>query len=92
MTPPVQTLLNYEAPVLADDGTAFRACARGRLRDDGLWEGWFELTSIPTGAVLATERETTQPNLTDLEYWATGISHVYLEGALRRAVARTYAA
>lgn len=92
MSPPAQKLMDYEEPVVADDGTAFRACARGRLRDDGLWEGWFELTSVATGAVRTTERETTQPNLTDLEYWATGISHVYLEGALRRAVARTHAA
>ena len=31
-------------------------------------------------------RETTQPNLTDLEYWAQGLTPVYLEGALRRAL------
>jgi len=32
-------------------------------------------------------RETTQPNLVDLEYWATGLTPVYLDGALRRALA-----
>jgi hypothetical protein len=29
----------------------------------------------------------TQPNLTDLEYWATGLTAVYLEGALERTLA-----
>jgi hypothetical protein len=36
--------------------------------------------------VLRSARETTQPNLTDLEYWAQGLTPVYLEGALRRAL------
>ena len=31
-------------------------------------------------------RETTQPNRRDTEYWATGLTPVYLEGALRRAL------
>src|SRR4029450_11306906 len=31
-------------------------------------------------------REATQPNLTDLRYWATGLTPVYLEGALARAL------
>ena len=37
---------------------------------------------------IATGRETTQPNRTDTEYWATGLSEVYLEGALQRAFDR----
>ncbi len=39
------------------------------------------------GRVLRSARETTQPNLTDLEYWATGLTPVYLEGALERTLA-----
>jgi hypothetical protein len=31
-------------------------------------------------------RETTQPNRTDTEYWATGLGDIYLEGALRRSL------
>ena len=34
---------------------------------------------------MRTQRETTQPNLADLEHWATGLTPVYLDGALRRA-------
>ena len=36
--------------------------------------------------VLRSQRETTQPNLTDLKYWATGLSPVYLEGVLARTL------
>ena len=38
-------------------------------------------------AAVRSGRETTQPNLADLEYWATGLTPVYLEGALKRALA-----
>ena len=59
-----------------------RAC--GRIREDGLWEGWIEFERND-GILMRTERETTQPNRTDLAYWATGLTPVYLEGAFRRA-------
>ena len=39
-----------------------------------------------TEASCATIRETTQPNLTDLTYWATGLTPVYLDGALARTL------
>jgi hypothetical protein len=44
-----------------------------------------EFDAATGGATLSTPRETTQPNLHDLEYWATGLTPVYLQGALRRA-------
>jgi hypothetical protein len=52
---------------------------------DGLWEGWIEFLAT-TGAA-RTERETSQPNRADLMYWAQGLTHTYLEGALTRALA-----
>ena len=36
--------------------------------------------------LIVTERETTQPNHTDVVYWATGLGQIYLEGALTRAL------
>jgi hypothetical protein len=42
--------------------------------------GWFEFLAHDGSAVLRSERETTQPTVADLEYWATGITPVYLEG------------
>ena len=45
-----------------------------------------ELVPIGGGDILRSPRETTQPNRTDAEYWATGLTDVYLEGALQRAL------
>jgi hypothetical protein len=53
---------------------------------DGLWQGWIEFFPLDGGDPIRSGRETTQPNLADAEYWATGLTHVYLEGALRRAL------
>src|SRR5262245_28363581 len=53
---------------------------------DGLWQGWIEFEPVDGGAPIRSSRETTQPNRTDTEYWATGLTPIYLEGALRRAL------
>jgi len=37
--------------------------------------------------VIRSGRETTQPSRDDVMYWATGLTRVYLEGALSRALA-----
>jgi hypothetical protein len=64
----------------------YRARACGRERADGLWEGWIEFDPIDGGETLRSERETTQPNLVDLQYWVTGLSEVYLEGVMARVI------
>ena len=81
-----QTVVQFDTPVVHSSGARYQARACGRERQDGLWEGWIEFENIATGAVLRTVRETTQPNLTDLRYWATGLTPVYLEGALARTL------
>lgn len=80
------TLTDFKTPVAGDGGTLYRARACGRLREDGMWEGWIEFESQKDGSVLRSARETSQPNLTDLEYWATGLTPVYLEGTLKRTL------
>ncbi|HXG17057.1 MAG TPA: hypothetical protein VNK50_12475 [Calidithermus sp.] len=76
------------SPVVAANGAVYRARVWGRRRpDDGLWEGWIEFEPAGGGLpVLRTPRETTQPKLSDLRYWASGLGAVYLEGALARAI------
>jgi hypothetical protein len=81
-----ETLMEYDGPLVASDGKVYRARACGRDRDDGHWEAWFEFESVDGELVWRTPRETTQPNRRDLMYWATGISSVFLEGALQRAM------
>lgn len=52
----------------------------------GMWQGWLEFVPIEGGQPVRSSRETTQPNRQDAEYWATGLTPVYLEGALDRAL------
>lgn len=82
------TLTEYDAALVGSDGLAYEARACGRERPDGTWEGWIEFEALGADTVWRTPRETTQPNLADLLYWATGVSPVYLEGALMRAMER----
>lgn len=81
-----EVLVEFDAAIPSAGGSRYapRACAR--LGDDGLWEGWIEFTNVDSGAVTRTGRETTQPTRNDVMYWATGLSRVYLEGALARAL------
>jgi hypothetical protein len=75
----------YTHRVRGADGTRYRVHAYGERNDLGTWNGW--LVFVPEGGVseLRTDRETTQPERDDLEYWAGGIEPVYLDGALERA-------
>jgi len=82
-----QTLLQYQKPVPAADGRTYEARACGGPMDGGgTWEGWIEFVPVDGGPPLRSPRETTQPNRTNAEYWATGLTPVYLEGALTRAL------
>ena len=81
-----ETLLVYQKPVVGADGISYEARACGAPMTGSTWEAWIEFVPIGGGEPLRSGRETTQPNRTDAEYWATGLSQVYLEGALRRAL------
>ncbi len=79
-----QTLIKFDIPVSHRDGRSYIAMACGRERDNGQWEAWLEFEDVESGEVLRSQRETTQPNQKDAVYWATGLTPVYLEGALDR--------
>ena len=85
MTSTIETLVELPRSLLGTDDSLYDARACGRLRDDGLWEGWIEFVREADGHTWTTDTETTQPNRTDLVYWASGLTPVYLEGAFRRA-------
>ncbi len=84
-----EVLVEFDAVLLGSDGARYapRACAR--VAEGGHWEGWLEFSDLDTGAVIRSGRETTQPSRADTRYWATGLTRVYLEGALARALAPT---
>jgi hypothetical protein len=80
-----EVLVSFDQPVVDELGE-FHARAVGRLGDKGMWEGWVEFTPIDGASeVLVTGVESTQPERQHLEYWATGLTPVFLEGALHRA-------
>jgi hypothetical protein len=70
---------------IRNGATAFDAQACGAPMSDGRWTAWIEFIPVDGGQPLRSPRETTQPNRTDAKYWATGLTPVYLEGALQRA-------
>ena len=81
-----EVLVQFTDPVLADDGSAYVARACGSEMPDGLWQGWIEFLPVGQGEPVRSGRETTQPKREDALYWATGLTAVYLEGALDRAL------
>ena len=81
-----EAFVTFNDTLVAPDGTSFTARACGRPMPDGRWEGWLEFEAADGSEVLRSGRETTQPNRADTVYWATGLTPVYLEGALERAL------
>lgn len=67
-------------------GNVYEVFIYGEPRLDGTWEGWLEFVPLdPVFSSRRTDRETTQPDLAALEYWATGLEPLYLAGAFERA-------
>lgn len=82
-----EVLVQFDTVLTSPAGVRYqpRACARP---SGGVWEGWIEFAPVDgDGDALRTARETEQPNRDDTLYWAQGLTEVYLEGALRRAIA-----
>ena len=79
----------HSTRVKGEDGTTYIVRTYAQERIDGTWEGWLEFH--PTDErkqVLRTEQETSQPNRLAIEYWASGLEPIYLEGAFARAQGR----
>jgi hypothetical protein len=87
-----ETLVEFQEHVISSDGTIYEARACGAPMPGGTWQGWIEFIPINGGEPLRSRRETTQPNRTDTVYWATGLTPVYLEGALQRALDQPFVA
>jgi hypothetical protein len=74
----------FSEKVMDPDGKGHVARVMGNRLPDGKWEGFIVFTG-PGGEKRATSRETLQVDREDLTYWASGLEHVYLEGAFVRA-------
>lgn len=82
-----ELLQKYSTTIVGRDGAEYVVRSYGEERSDGTWTGWLEFESSGPGRrLLRTGQETSQPNRTTIEYWATGLEPVYFEGALERAL------
>jgi hypothetical protein len=84
-----EVLLEFAEPVTSEDGRVFVARACGSEMNAGMWQGWIEFIPVGGGDPLRSARATTQPNRQDTVYWATGLTPVYLDGALQRTLRPT---
>lgn len=80
-----EVLVQFDRPLADEGGDAYVVRVCGGVTEDGTWEGWIEFDPQDGGTTLRTPRETEQPDRANLEYWATGLTVTYLEGALERA-------
>jgi hypothetical protein len=81
-----EVLAEYSNTIVGPDEVRYRAQAVGAPGPDGRWEAWIEFLPLGIDAPIRSPRETTQPNHADAVYWANGLTAVYLEGALTRAL------
>ena len=81
-----EVLAEYGDAVVGGDGKRYVARACGAAVPSGQWHGWLEFVEAESGVAIRSGRETTQPNQVDAVYWASGLTPVYLEGALERAL------
>jgi hypothetical protein len=81
-----EVLMEYSDVIIASGTRRYLARACGAPLPSGQWHGWLEFIDVDSGDALRSRRETTQPNRTDTLYWATGLTAVYLEGSLERAL------
>jgi hypothetical protein len=80
-----EVFMSFDTPV-RDEFGEYHARVVGRQASDRMWEGWLEFVPIDGETdVLVGAVESRQPERHDLAYWSTGLTPVFLEGALRRA-------
>lgn len=79
-------MMELSSPVSDLRGT-FRAWVMAGEASDGRWEGWLEFvpSERDSSAVYRTPVETRQHDRATVARWASGLTHVYAEGALARA-------
>ena len=82
-----EVLRSFEEPIHHPTGTYYPRVV-GRYAKDHMWEGWLEF--VPTNGngrrVIVSAVESRQPERVHLEYWAQGLTPVYAEGSLDRAL------
>jgi len=79
-----QRIAQYQ--LMEMEGRWYRPRAYGARQPDGMWGGWLLFFPLAGGTAISSGRETTQSTFEALVVWASGLTDVYLEGALVRAL------
>ena len=77
-----ERIIDLPTPYM-QSGRKYKVTIEGSARPDGTWAGRIVFRDGKTK--LTTEQETSQPDRKAVEYWATGLEPVYLDGAFTRA-------
>jgi hypothetical protein len=81
-----EVIQQYTPQFIDGTGAAYSVQACGEEVAGGNWEGWLEFRPVDeTGTARRTGRETTQPDRSALQYWASGLEPLYFDGAFARA-------
>ena len=56
-----------------------------REMNDARWEAWMVFVPVAAGQPRRTDRDTIQTNRAGVEYWSSGLTPIYLEGAFSRS-------
>jgi ATP-dependent Clp protease ATP-binding subunit ClpX len=72
--------------VLEAAGQRYVACAYADRMPGGRWEAWLVYFPLKAGPPVVGDRETNQHGQGAIARWAEGVSPVYLQGSLRRAL------
>jgi hypothetical protein len=79
-----QRIAQYQ--LMEMEGRWYRPRAYGTRQPDEMWGGWLLFFPLTGGTAISSGRETTQSTVDALMVWASGLTEVYLEGALARAL------
>jgi hypothetical protein len=82
-----EVLRSFDEPIHHATGT-YHVRVVGRYAKDHMWEGWLEFVPIEEDRrqVVISAIESRQPERVHLDYWAQGLTPVYAEGSLDRAL------
>lgn len=82
-----EVLRSFDDMIRHPSGT-YRPRVVGRYAEDGMWEGWLEFVPLENvdREIVVSPVESRQPARVHLEYWAQGLTSVYAEGSLNRAL------
>ena len=80
-----EVLGSFDEEIRHSSGT-YHPRVVGRYAADKMWEGWLEFVPVDGGDVVVSAVESRQPERSHLEYWAQGLTVVYAEGSLDRAL------